>query len=155
MEITKRLDRGETETTTDMRTILEARDLASGVAVCIYDPASKIGGMAHVFVPSRDPSDVNAPAGVFADAGVDHLLNEMIEQGAQVTTCEVALVGGARFLAGSVASRVAGLGDRNVQAAEAALSSRGVRIKVRETGGSRNRHVRLRVADGSVTVEEP
>lgn len=154
MEITKRLDRGETETTTDARTTIEARDLASGVAVCIYDPARRIGGMAHVFVPNRDPSDVNVPAGCFADAGVDHLLNEMIERGAQITVCDVAVIGGARFLMGSGVSKVAALGDRNVRSAEATLHARGVKISLRKVGGNKNRHVRLNIADGDIAVEE-
>ena len=53
----------------------------------------------------------------------------------------------------SVISNHLNIGTRNVAAAHKALRSAGVRIVAHATGGSSGRTVKLRIADGQVTVK--
>jgi len=156
LTITKLLDRGEIEVSNDSQTTLEACDLASGIALCLYDPANRIAGLAHMLLPTHVEAPTAAPEGdvldgYFVEVGTEVLVHQMEQAGAQVSMCEVVVVGGATFMTAGAPSAQP-LGDRNVRAVTEALGAQGIHVTRYHVGGFVNRGVSIDVATGDVTV---
>ena len=153
MTVTKTLDLGEIVVSRTPTDVLEARDLASCLAVCIYDPVAKVGGIVKVMLPDSGLGRAGG-LGVFADTAVQALLSNMEELGATAPDCEVAVVGGASLLAPGSGRAGLTLGSRNTERVNGALAKAGLQVRQRSTGGRRNRHVQLRIGDGAVSIRE-
>lgn len=121
--------------------------LGSCVSVCAYDPVTRVGGMAHIVLPSARGTPGGAP-GRYADTGVPHLLQEMVRQGAHLQRLVVKLAGGA-CISPCGPFRV---GEENVEAVRRALALWGLRPAGEDVGGSWGRTVCLYLDTGRVTV---
>jgi len=130
---------------------LVAVGLGSCVAVAIYDPARRVGGMAHVLLPDPNAArDASNPAR-FASEAVPLLLARLREVGAK-GPFEAKLAGGAALFGALLGGSSGQMGDRNVHAARRALSTAGIPIVGADTGGSTGRSVSFDVATGDLTV---
>lgn len=132
---------------------LVAYGLGSCVAICLYDPVARIGGMLHALLPTALGKDGGAPA-KFVDRGTSLLIESLLRLGAGRNRLVAQLCGGARTLsAPGFESDWLSIGERNVQAAQDALQAAGLRIHAQATGGRTGRTVRLSIANGQVTVK--
>ena len=132
---------------------LLAYGLGSCVGITLYDRAKKIGGLAHVMLPSsRMHSRVSVP-GKYVDTAVTALLEELARQGADLARLEAKLVGGANMFI-SITQQAVPIGMRNVAAAREQLGARGIKIKVEDVGGSQGRTVFFTLADGKIEVRK-
>ena len=67
---------GEVKISKDPETVLACLGLGSCVAITVFDPVAKIGGMAHVVLPeSRGRS--GEKAGRYADVAIPQLLEKL------------------------------------------------------------------------------
>jgi chemotaxis protein CheD len=135
--------------------VLVAYGLGSCIAVCLYDPVARAGGMLHALLPTApDKSKTQDSRAKFVDEGVPLLIKELAELGARRSRLIVLLCGGAKVLSvpGYSDDGVMNIGKRNVQAAEAALQAANLRVKAQDTGGNVGRTVKLYIATGQVTV---
>ena len=134
--------------------VLIAYGLGSCVAVCLYDPVVKVGGMLHALLPSASAADrVDGTPAKYVDQGVPLLVNSVLQRGAKLRRLVVRLAGGAQVLSIPGFHQSMNIGERNVRAAEAALEALGLRIQAQATGGNAGRTVKLYVANGQVTVK--
>ncbi len=62
--------------------VLTTLGLGSCVGVCIYDPVTKVSGMAHVMLPDSKAIRNNSNVAKFADTAVVKLVNDMVANGA-------------------------------------------------------------------------
>jgi chemotaxis protein CheD len=126
--------------------------LGSCVAITLYDPRQRVGGLAHILLP--DPSvarDASNPVR-FASEAVPLLLDAMRAQGGRPPY--IARLAGGAALFGTMLGTAAGqMGERNIKAARAALDVAGVTLAAEETGGRAGRSVSLDVATGELTVK--
>jgi chemotaxis protein CheD len=129
--------------------VLSVIGLGSSVAVVLYDTATGIAGLAHVMLPRAVAGE--SASGKYADTAVPLLLTEMIDHGAEAKTVRAGVFGGASLL-GQGHSLLLDLGQRTVEAAEAALAKAGVDLLVADVGGSKGRNLSIEVATGQVTV---
>ncbi|WP_296930225.1 chemotaxis protein CheD [uncultured Marinobacter sp.] len=122
--------------------------LGSCIAVTLWHPELKLGGMCHYMLPGRSlESTLNARYG--ADA-LELLVAEIRQQGTVVTDYEAKLFGGASmFDVGPHGSSVA---RRNVDAAEALMAHYGLSVTSRSLGGTGYRRLFFSIADGDVWV---
>ena len=126
--------------------------LGSCVAIALFDPVARVGGLAHVLLPEPSLSrDASNPA-KFATTAVPLLIARMLESGARRARLEARLVGGASMFGTLLTSTSFNMGERNVIAARAALQAAGIPIRGEEVGGERGRSVRFHVGDGRVVV---
>lgn len=127
--------------------------LGSCVAVCVWDPTLKIGGLLHYLLPESriNPERAQTQPAVFADVGIPLLFKTLTERGVNPRRTQVKLAGGAEIalLQGSGALNV---GRRNALAAKEILWRLGVLVKAESLGGNAARTVWLRIADGVLTV---
>lgn len=67
--------------------ILVSRALGSCVAIMLYDPQTKVGGLAHIMLPSSSGVRNCDNPGKFADTALQAMLDEMRKRGAKKTNC--------------------------------------------------------------------
>ena len=143
---------GELAVTDDANTILATYALGSCVAVCVWDPISRVAGLLHALLPSADDHSGRArtqPA-AFVDSGVRQLFEEAARRGLQKSRTVVHLLGGAELERSSVPRLQ--IGRRNVLAARKALWAAGVLVAGEAVGGQSPRSVSLRAGSGVVEI---
>jgi chemotaxis protein CheD len=120
---------------------LVAYGLGSCVAVCLWDPESKVAGMAHVVLPGEDPT--GAPNAKFARSALPALLELMQAAGATGDPRRLAarLAGGAQVLSLDGSRNWTRVGDANALAVQEAMAVAGVNVEAEDLGGSLGRSV--------------
>jgi chemotaxis protein CheD len=132
--------------------LLGAVGLGSCVAVILYDPVSRVGGLAHVMLPTLSLSRVRDQPTRAADSGVPWLIKEMCGKGAVSDRLVATLVGGATMFADLQPGGSMHIGERNVHQCRLALRQAGVPIVATLVGGRLGRTVWFDVATGVATV---
>jgi chemotaxis protein CheD len=132
--------------------VLLSIGLGSCVAIILHDAEARVGGLAHVLLPSPALTrSVNNPAKC-AQTAVPVLLEQMALQGANPRRLRARLVGGASMFAALAAPGTIQMGERNVVASRQVLASHGLALVGEDVGADYGRTVRFRVADGTVEV---
>lgn len=147
------LSLGEWAVTGDAEATLTCVGLGSCVAVTIFDPAVRIGGMAHMVLPDSSMGRGGGPK--FVDVAIPLLYETLRAQGGADRRFRVCLAGGSQMLASATPAGTVNIGQRNAEAAREQLSRLGLRISGEHLGGNRGRTVRLLIGDGRVTVTVP
>jgi chemotaxis protein CheD len=132
-------------------TVIATVGLGSCVAIALYDPATRVGALAHVLLPSESMSRDKSNRAKFPAAAVPMLLAAMKGLGAQGAV-SARLVGGASMFASLLPTGGANIGERNVAASRAALAAAGVPLLAEDVGGDYGRSVYFHLADGRVEV---
>lgn len=135
--------------------MLVAIGLGSCVAILLYDPDAKVGGLAHVLLPDPSFSRHGDGEAKFATTAVPALVREMERLGADRSRIRARLVGGATMFSDLLPANQLHMGERNVRASRAALKEEGIAIVGEAVGGTWGRTVRFHLADGRVNVTSP
>ena len=133
-------------------TVLTCLGIGSCVALSAYDPASKVGGMAHMVLPRSGEGKGQPSHPKFVDCAIPLLMKQMEELGAKKARLVVKIAGGAQMIKIDTATAIFDIGDRNVEMAKAVLAGLGVSLHGADTGGDRGRTVRLYLDSGKVVV---
>jgi len=126
--------------------------LGSCVAILLYDAEARVGGLAHILLPSPALSRHDANPAKFPQSAVPRLIELMAAEGARVQRLTARLAGGASMFSSLAPPGTIQMGERNLVAARQVLSSYGVPLVGEAVGGDFGRTVRLRVRDGRVEV---
>lgn len=126
--------------------------LGSCVAIVLHDPEARVGGLAHVLLPSPALAKDDGKPARFPQSAVPRLLQLMTAKGAQARRITARLAGGASMFAALAPAGTVQMGERNLVASREALASHNVPLVGEAVGGDFGRTVRLRVSDGSVEV---
>lgn len=125
--------------------------LGSCVAIVLWDPEVRVGGLAHAMLPDPANGRRMTPPGRFATTAVPTLVARMREEGATTARMRARLAGGASMFESLMGGR-ARLGARNVQAAREALARLGLTLDGEDVGGTHGRSVFLDTDSGRLTV---
>ena len=127
--------------------------LGSCIAVCIWDPVARVGGMLHFLLPDSriNPQRSAQQPAAFADTGIPLLFQAAYALGFQKARALVHIVGGAET-AEETASAPLNVGRRNVVSAKNLLWRNGVLIRNEMTGGSVPRTVTLSLETGRIRI---
>jgi chemotaxis protein CheD len=132
--------------------VLVTVGLGSCVAIVLHDAVAKVGGLAHVLLPSPALTRKDENPAKFPQTALPRLLELMSRLGASPRRVTARLVGGASMFTGLAAPGTIQMGERNSVACRQALHQHGVALVGQATGGDYGRTVRLWVADGRVEV---
>lgn len=140
----------------DMRTGGEADTLVtlglgSCVAIALHDPRLKVGGLAHIMLPSKTLARGDNPAKV-PETAVPALLAEMVELGAEARRITARLVGGAGLFSQLSAPGAIQMGERNLVSVRKVLADHAIPIVGERVGGNSGRSVWFRIGKGEVLV---
>jgi chemotaxis protein CheD len=126
--------------------------LGSCVAVVLHDPEARVGGLAHVVLPSTSLSRDRSNPGRFAETAIPLLIAETLRAGAVRGRLSARLVGGASMFTNLVPAGAVQMGQRNINACRAALEAAAIPITGEAVGGEIGRSVWLAVESGALTV---
>jgi chemotaxis protein CheD len=124
--------------------------LGSCIAVCIYDPVIKLGGLLHFLLPDETARRRENPY-LCAKTGIPELLSRCIHLGARKSRLRVGAAGGASVLDNSAFFNV---GLKNYQSLQRALSEAGLTVQSEAIGGRMSRSIRLDIGTGRCWVRE-
>jgi chemotaxis protein CheD len=133
-------------------TVLISLGLGSCVALCAYDPVSKVGGMAHMVLPRSSEGRSDGRNSKFVDHAIPMLIEEMLELGAIKSRMIVKITGGGQMIATQSRNGLLDIGDRNVESTRAVLADLGLSVQADETGGTHGRTARLYLGSGKLLV---
>ena len=131
---------------------LTTSGLGSCVAVALVDDRAGVHGLLHAMLPRRSEARTSrARRGKYVDAGIDTLLDRLVDAGATPDRLEARVAGGAEML-----DLTDAVGPRNVEQVEACLSAIDVPIVASDVGDGVGRTVQfkpggdlvVRAADG-------
>ncbi len=123
--------------------------LGSCVAVFLYDPTTKVGGVVHVLLP-RAPADAKIPT-KYANTAVGRLLEEMLAKGARKEHLRAKLIGGAQMFP-NLNIHVSDIGKDNCEEARKALKRLGIRVAAEDVHGTRGRSATFDLEAGRVFI---
>lgn len=135
---------------TDMITTL---GLGSCIGIALYDPTTKIGGLAHIMLPDSKAIKNNSNRAKFADTGIEDLLSEMIKMGASRHRIVAKIAGGARMFEMNGLSDIGNVGARNAEASKAKLKELNIPLKAEDTGLNYGRTVELYCDTGKFLIK--
>jgi chemotaxis protein CheD len=124
--------------------------LGSCVAVCMWDPVSRAGGINHFLLPHWAGEGHSSAR--FGNVAMQSLVERLTMAGARTGRLKAKLFGGASVLE---AFRTQGhLGSRNVELAERLLAEYRIEVVARDVGGSRGRKLVFETGDGTAWVRQ-
>jgi len=126
--------------------------LGSCVAILLYDAEARVGGMAHILLPSPALSRKDGNPAKFPQTAVPRLIELMAADGAKPQRISARLAGGASMFAALAPPGTIQMGERNLVAARQVLNTHRVPLVGEAVGGDFGRTVRFRVGDGRVQI---
>ena len=127
--------------------------LGSCIGIALYDPVTKIGGLAHIMLPDSTKMRNNSNIAKFADTGIEELLKRVIKEGASKTRLVAKIAGGAKMFEVSGLSDIGNVGLRNAEASKAKLKELGIRLVAEDTGLNYGRTVELHCDTGEYYIK--
>ena len=127
--------------------------VGSCIAVCLYDRSKKIGGMAHIVLPSSERFGKKTSPFKFADSAVPALLKEITSRGAARTFIIAKIAGGANMFP-LISKSVLNIGQENISTIKATLLKYGVKLAGEDVGGTKGRKIEFEISTGSLKVEK-
>lgn len=125
--------------------------LGSCVAVCLFDPAMRIGGMNHILLPGKaDLTKFNVAARYGINA-MELLINRIMRLGGRRNRLVAKVFGGAHVL--PAISKKNGTGGKNASFAVEFLQNEGIRIISRDVGGHASRKIFFHTDSGEVLLK--
>ena len=127
--------------------------LGSCVAIVLYDRVAKVGGLAHILLPTRSMSRETSNPAKFPETIVPVMLEEMRRLGSsQSAAISAKIVGGASMFGQLSAGAGINIGERNVLATREVLVTANIPLLAEDTGLDYGRSVYFHLADGRVEV---
>lgn len=127
--------------------------LGSCIGIALYDPVTKIGGLAHIMLPDSTQMKNNQNIAKFADTGITELVRRMVAAGASKQRLVAKIAGGARMFEVNVATNIGNIGDRNAEASQKKLRELGIPLKAQDTGLNYGRTVELYAETGEFRIK--
>ncbi|WP_054958690.1 chemotaxis protein CheD [Paenibacillus dakarensis] len=133
--------------------LLRTTGLGSCVGLTLYDPLLKLGGMAHVMLPSSSIArEGQLNLAKYADTALPVLLTKLKDMGASHSRLVAKMAGGAQMFSFAGAGESMRIGPRNVEACKAVLEQLGIPLLAEDTGGNYGRTVELDCTTGKFTI---
>jgi chemotaxis protein CheD len=131
--------------------LLMTAGLGSCIGICLFDTVLKVGGMAHIMLPSANGSKTGNLA-KYADTALDLLLKEIFHFGGNKLRLRAKLAGGAQMFSFPGKQTVLNIGQRNAQAVEKELKRLSIPILATDVGGSFGRTIHFAVGTGDLHI---
>ncbi len=125
--------------------------LGSCIAVVLYDPVAKVGGMIHIMLPDSSIEKVPEKLVVakYVDSGVPLLFKTLFAAGAKRNRVVTKVCGGSNVMD---KSKYFNIGERNYTAVRKILWRNNIMIAGEDVGGTKSRTVKLFMDTGKVVV---
>jgi chemotaxis protein CheD len=132
----------------DQKAHLVTTVLGSCIAVCLYDPLLKIGGINHFMLPLWNGQGLASPK--YGNIAIAKLLEKMIGFGCKKHNLIAKVFGGAESLEQSESFYQ--IGKRNIILAEETLANEKIKVLSQSTGGNQGRNIKYNTGTGEVML---
>lgn len=133
--------------------IIRTTGLGSCVGLTMYDPGKKVGGMAHVMLPSSEIArEGTLNIAKFADTAIPELLNRLLQLGATRGRIVAKMAGGSQMFAFAGGNDTMRIGPRNVESCKLALEQLNIPLIAEDTGGSYGRTIEIACSSGLLYI---
>ena len=133
--------------------VLTTLGLGSCIGIALWDPTTRIGGLAHIMLPDSTKIRNNTNIAKFADTGIVELVRQMEELGVARRRLVAKIAGGARMFEVSGSTSVGNIGEKNAIASKQKLKELGIPILAEDTGLNYGRTVELNCANGDYVIK--
>ncbi|MDR3288284.1 MAG: chemotaxis protein CheD [Peptococcaceae bacterium] len=131
--------------------ILMTPGLGSCIGICIFDSVKKVGGMAHIMLPTAIGHAEGNPA-KYADTGTNLLVEGVLALGGVKSRLKAKIAGGAQMFTFADKPQILKIGDRNAEAVKRELKKLGIPLLVADVGGNYGRTIHFSVNTGNLKV---
>jgi len=130
--------------------------LGSCVALCLWNPVKKIGGMSHSLLPKRsEPVErLNDKKARYVDEAVEMFLHEIKKSKTNPSDYKVLLFGGGNMFEEKANLSSMRIGERNIEQARISLKENGFRVESEQVGGNLSRNVVFDLWSGTVQLKK-
>ena len=125
--------------------------LGSCIGICIFERMKKIGGLAHILLPS-DPSGQSNPE-KYADTAIPLMVKELLSRGAKREFLSAKIAGGAAMFKFGANMQLGQIGERNIQKVKETLEKLKIPLVDEDIGGSKGRVLDFFLEDGRLKVK--
>lgn len=132
---------------------LITRGLGSCVAITVFDPVKKTGGMAHAMLPDIERVKLKSNPSRFVNYIVKKMVEELEKQGCLRQRFIVKLFGGAHMFGFITSESILNVGEKNILMAKTVIDELGLKLSAEETGGTFGRTTELDLETGKVLVK--
>lgn len=126
--------------------------LGSCVAVTLWNPQRRVGGMCHFLLPSRQRKPGEAPDARFGEESLAWMLKALQRHGLTPQACEAHLYGGADTLPESTGVRF-NVGERNIEMGWSLIERCGAALQGVDVGDHVPRQVNMDLRTGEVVCK--
>ena len=146
------VDIADLKVSNERDSVLVTYALGSCIAVILYDPVQRCGGMIHYMLPlsGKSPEKAAANPAMFADTGIPLLFEKMYALGCRKENIIVKVAGGGQLYDDKGTFNI---GKRNYTVMRKMFWKNNIIIAAEDVGGAKSRTARLRIADGRVTIK--
>lgn len=128
--------------------------LGSCVSACIRDRVTGVGGMNHFLLPlgeneSWSPQEIASMANRYGNYAMEHMINDILKQGARRENLEVKIFGGSRII-----NSMTDIGNSNIRFVRNYLSTENFNVVSEDVGGLNPRKVMYFPYNGKVFVKK-
>ncbi len=127
--------------------------LGSCVGIALYDPMSKVGGLAHIMLPDSTQARSSENPAKFADTCLPLMLEDIIKLGGVKSRLWVKIAGGAQMFTFANVTDVMRVGERNSEAVRAILKKLDLKMIAEDCGGNYGRTVELKLENGVFRIK--
>ena len=125
--------------------------LGSCVAITLWHPLLRIGGMCHFLLPTNSLANVGSQLdGRYADQAMLMFLQELGRSNTEASEYEVKIFGGGSQFITNAKHGGLSVPDKNISAGTALLKKYGFKVKAGDLGGTGHRNVIFDVWSGHV-----
>ncbi|HAM98137.1 MAG TPA: chemotaxis protein CheD [Marinilabiliales bacterium] len=123
--------------------------LGSCVAVCLYDPVKKIGGINHYMLPFWNGTGLASPK--YGNIAIQKLVEKMLFMGSSKGNIQAKIFGGGEVV--DTKTNMFKIGERNIEIAENMLAELKIKITGKSIGGKQGRKIRFNTETGVVLMK--
>ena len=123
--------------------------LGSCVAVCLYDPIKKIGGINHFMLPFWNGTGLASPK--YGNIAIQKLVDKMLLMGSSRVNIQAKIFGGGEVV--ETKTNMFKIGERNIEVAQNMLKELNIKITGKSVGGKLGRKIRFNTETGVVLMK--
>lgn len=126
--------------------------LGSCVAVCLWDPVLKIGGMNHYLLPLWNGDGLPSPK--YGNIAIPKLIEKLLSYGSNKKSLKAKAFGGAAVIERTTTSGLLNVGERNVLICHDMLEEAKIPIMASDLGGLNGRKIIFQTDTGGVLMKK-
>ena len=123
--------------------------LGSCVAVCLYDPRKKVGGINHYMLPFWNGNGLASPK--YGNIAIQKLIEKLNSFGCSNADLQAKVFGGGEVV--ETETNMFKIGERNIEIALNTLRECGIKITGKSVGGKQGRKIRFNTETGVVMMK--